>query len=117
MPINNPSTPGATFTELAGGHNHGVAVAGVWEDWDISAIVPVGTMAVLVDIISAFNAAGAVASGARADGSALVRTVNIWRHVGDPHSIILTECPATRVIEVICNDALTTDFSILGYWS
>jgi len=109
---------GSTFTELAGGEAHQVNTINTWEDWDLSAIVPAGTKAVLVEIYLKFSSNQVC--GVRKNGSALDRK----RGTGTPSDIsvayrhILTEVDANRIIEVYSSlaDANLT-FSILGYWS
>ena len=62
---------GLTFTELAGIENHLAAGAGAWEDWDLSAIVPAGTVSVLVLVFK--SGVGSKKAGARKNGTALDR--------------------------------------------
>ena len=109
---------GLTFTELAGGEGHQVTNTSTWEDWDLSAIVPAGTKAVLVEIYLQFSANQV--SGVRKNGSSL----NRYQSTGTPTNTvvsfrnILTEVDGNRIIEIygsLASAYLT--FSILGYWS
>jgi len=109
---------GLTFTELAGGEDHQVTNTNTWEDWDLSAIVPAGTKAVLVEIYLQFSANQV--SGVRKNGSSL----NRYQSTGTPTNTvvsfrnILTEVDDNRIIEIygsLASAYLT--FSILGYWS
>lgn len=108
---------GVAFTELAGGENKAVAVASTWGDWDLSAIVPIGTKSVLV----AVGASTALyVTGARKKGSTLERTtpgvdfaaasLTGWAMT------FLTECDVNRVIQIYCSNT-GPKFNILGYWS
>ncbi len=117
-PVWGEVAAGLSFTELAGGENHQVTSINTWEDWDLSAIVPVGTKAVLVEIYLQFSANQV--SGARKNGSAL----NRYQSTGTPSATVVsfrnlvTEVDDNRIIEVygsIASAYLT--FSILGYWS
>lgn len=119
VPLNNlekqydEAIKGRTFTELAGGENHQVTGNDAWENWDISLIVPVGTKSVIVVInVANFNA---LAFGARANGSALVRRI-----IGTQYHnyALVTEVDANRIIDCYTLDAFASVFfSILGYWS
>ena len=53
MVLNNPGQPGLVFTELLGGEDHPPTNFNVWEDYDLSAIVPEGTQCVLLHIANA----------------------------------------------------------------
>ena len=117
-PVWGDAAAGLTLTELAGGEAHQVTNINTWEDWDISAIVPAGTKAVLVEIYIKFSSNQV--SGVRKNGSALERkqstgtpsdTSVAYRH-------ILTEVDNNRIIEVYGSLASANlTFSILGYWS
>ena len=117
-PVWGEAAAGLTFTELAGGEDHQVTNTNTWEDWDISAIVPAGTKAVLVEIHLQFSANQV--AGARKNGSAL----NRYQSTGTPSATVVsfrslvTEVDDNRIIEVygsLASAYLT--FSILGYWS
>ena len=109
---------GLIFTELAGAENHQVTNTNTWEDWDLSAIVPAGAVAVLVEIYLQFNSNQV--SGARKNGSALAR----YQSTGTPSTTVVsfrnlvTEVDDNRIIEIygsVASSNLT--FSILGYWA
>lgn len=109
---------GWIFYELAGQQNHQVSSTSTWEDWDLSAIVPAGTKAVLVEIKIHYSSNQV--SGVRQNGSAQSRI----QSTGTPtatHEVfrdITTLVDDNRVIE--CYGSLASaylHFSILGYWS
>ncbi len=113
-----PTVGGLTFTELEGQENKQVAAINTWEDWDLSAIVPAGTKAVLVEIRLIFSANQV--SGVRKNGSAL----NRLQSTGTPSTTVVsfrnvvTEVDANRIIEIYGSLASAyLHFSILGYWS
>ena len=92
---------------------HGVGTANVWEDWDISGDVPVGTVAVQ---LICFRSSNGHINGARADGSGADHRFGL---VGGVNERFIMTCgvPATRVIEVYDDDAgKNGTFTILGYW-
>lgn len=102
-----------TFTELAGGEDHQVSSADTWEDWPLSAIVPAGTVAVLVHVKSRGN------WGVRKYGSALDRK---GFSCGDDtihrSAFISAEVEVNRVIEVYTETNVGYAlYSIVGYWS
>lgn len=112
-----PTGVGLAFTELAGGQHHTVTNTDIWEDWDLSAIVPSGTVAVLV-------AWGALTTkyevGARKNGTALDRKMDTPDLGGSSPATwavtLLTECDPNRIIEIY-TEFSTIQFDILGYWS
>ena len=117
-PVWGEAAAGWTFTELAGQENKQVAVINTWEDWDLSAIVPAGTKAVLVEIRLIFSANQV--SGVRKNGSALNRLQSTSTPSTTVISFrdILTEVDANRTIEIYGSLAsVYLHFSILGYWS
>jgi hypothetical protein len=102
---------GLTFTELAGFEAKKPSVAGVWEDWDLSAIIGAGAKLVQIDML----ASGGTTFGARKNGSALVRSRNV---VAGESLHWLVECDANRVIELYYgNLAYLGGTNIMGYWS
>lgn len=104
---------GLTFTELSGKQRY-AAVGVAWEDWDISALVPVGTKYVEVLIFN--RNAGTFYHGVRANGSVLDRTQQGC--TGYNSVSVTTPVDANRIIEVICDtNVLYAWFGILGYWS
>lgn len=112
---------GLTFTELAEGEEHDVAAEDTWEDWDLSAIIAAGSKAVLIDILYSHDVWG----GARKNGSALDRqllpdnnSATALTQESVKNLMLLTECDASRVIEVYCGHTIgRVKFSVLGYWS
>ena len=103
---------GLTFTELISA-THQVGAVPNWEDWDVSGIVPAGTVAVLVGAVPTTLNSRIV--GARKNGSALVRTFQLPA-IGDV--IILTECDGSRIIEIKgVFQTTSVNFRIYGYWS
>jgi len=119
-PTETDMPSGLTFTELAGGEDKTVATANTWEDWDISAIVPAGTVAVLVLIVSIGGAATSGSAGARKNGSALARLHDVNTTTASAErsaTCILTEVDANRIIEIYAPDTSKYQFNIVGYWS
>ena len=117
-PVWGEAAAGLTFTELAGGEDHQVTDINTWEDWDLSAIVPAGTKAVLVEIYLQFSSN--TVCGVRKNGSSL----NRYQSTGTPSATtvsfrdILTEVDDNRIIEVYGSVASAyLIFSILGYWA
>ena len=109
------SNPGASlqYYELAGGDAHAVGANAVWTNWDISAIVPVGTHAVSVSARQTVAVVGPI--GARENGSALARTQatseNVWQYW-----TVLVD--ALRIIEIYSfQNNGSCLFNILGYWA
>ena len=108
---------GLVFTELAGGQNKVVTSTSTWQDWDLSAIVPAGTVAVLVAVGAS---TAKYVTGARKNGSSLARTspgVDVAAASLDGWVMtFLTECDANRIVEIYCSNT-GPKFNILGYWS
>lgn len=116
MPYPPQGTPKAEtwiFTELAGGEDHQVSAIDTWEDWDLSAIVPGGTKAVLI------HAYSRSLWGARKNGTALDRkTFACGDGTTHKSAFILTEVDLNRVVELYVQGTVGyTVFSIVGYWS
>lgn len=104
------------FTELAGGENHAATGAGAWEDYDLSAIVPAGTVMVLMQIL--YKTADNIdcSAGCRKNGTALARLLGgVGR--GHPTALLITNVDANRVIDIYAGVVAECDFSVLGYWS
>lgn len=112
---------GVSFTELVGGQAQQVSDTETWEDWDVSAIVPAGTVAVLVGVMGRDSSTGGDTRilGARKNGSALARYFTC--HSDDDQcgasNCVLTECDSNRVIEIYAEAIYGAHFDILGYWS
>jgi len=107
---------GLTFTELDSAVHNASGAVDTWEDWDLTAIVPAGTVAVLVGICNiAQNSL--LTGGARKNGTALTRyfLVGYGSHAVQTH--ILTECDANRIIDIYASVLAEVDFFIMGYWS
>lgn len=102
---------GVTFTELAGGENKQATGAGAWEDWDISAIIGAGAVAALIQIRGSTTAG---VNGCRKNGSALVRRP---KQLNNATVCVLTECDASRIIEIYQANTARGAFDVLGYWS
>ena len=106
----------SSFTELASAE-HNATAAHTWEDWDISAIVPVGIKSVEV-VISGY-ANGNMVGGARKNGSALDRKYYIYyaeaAQLGRGSLTLTVEVDANRIIEIYTSTA-TLGFYIVGYW-
>lgn len=105
---------GLVFTELAGGENKYGALAS-WLDWDISAIIPSGSLYALIGIGSlnvVINKAGA-----RQNGTALARylavPINSSQH---PSVCVLTKVDENRIIEIYGHGSNALRFHVLGYW-
>lgn len=87
----------------------------VWDDWDISAIVPEGTKYAEILVIQ-----GAVAGrvgGVRKNGSALVRLVGGTNQ----DSIVTVEVDSNRIIEVTqyitAGPTNWMKYRVIGYWT
>lgn len=101
------------FTELANAGDKQAAGAGAWEDWDISAIVPAGSLSALIDIRNASGTSQLV--GIRKNGSALVRALSLYNATSRTW---LTEVDANRVVEIyVATSAAGVYYNVLGYWS
>ena len=103
-------SPRLEFTEVWSDEKV-ISTANVWEDWDISALVPSFVKAVLVTIHTATVVA--IVVGARKDGSALDRKLALGENAT---FTLLVECSASRIIE-IWGSATNGKFRISGYWS
>ena len=105
------------FTELVSG-SHVTVGFGAWEDWDLSGIVPAGTIAVLVMMVQVVLGDAFSTKGARNNASALARLV---RPLNNTTQFLLTPCDASRIIEIYDNGdggvpGPATNFAIYGYW-
>jgi len=109
------------YVELAGAENKKTTGDSAWEDWDISAIIPAGTIAVEVGLGNDVGAPGSSQMGVRTNGSALDR----WMYVPSPAQAInlpITTVQVTpdasRIIEIWAanHTANGCSFHILGYW-
>ncbi|MBA7682892.1 hypothetical protein ES703_91248 [subsurface metagenome] len=113
---------GLAFTELAGIEYKVVNNINVWEDWDLSAIVPAGTVSVLV--LAWSKGATTNKAGARKNGTALDRPFTALT-IGNAASLLgnnvsccmLTEVDANRIIDIRGSSLTTIRFGIKGYWS
>lgn len=106
------------FSELVGGGSHNTAGFGAWEDWDLSAIVPAGTAAVLVKMYHFVTGDAFSTKGARNNGSGLSRLIE---PLDKSTQFLLTPCDGSRIIEIYDNGdggvpGITTNFTIFGYW-
>jgi len=103
------------FVELAGGDNHACGASTTWTDWDVSALVPAG--AVAVEVTAKHNAVAVVTFGARKNGSALARNGWAMGNSGVAESVsFTTECDANRVIELYSSTDGRVNYNITGYW-
>jgi len=107
---------GLTFTELDSAVHNASGAINTWEDWDVSGLVPAGTVAVLVGIYN-IDVNALLTGGARKNGTALTRYFPVgWAsHAVQTH--ILTECDANRIIDIYASNLGAVGFFILGYWS
>jgi len=117
------STGALVYTPLIGTDNHPhPGGAGTWQDWDISAIVPVGTRYVEVSIGSN-NSALTINAGVRANGSGLARfntiAITAVGATGNWSMSVTTDMDAARIIEIYADTVNfgTVNFCVLGYWS
>lgn len=100
-----------TFTELwSDGHP---ASTTNWEDWDISALVPAGTIAVEVQMYNGENNSN-LGMGARKNGSSVDRQEGILAY---GRTYMTVEVGADRIIEIYTSDKDNTGFRLTGYWS
>jgi len=112
MTISNPGVA-LRYIELEGLAVKTVAIADAWEDWDLSALVPVGTFA--VEIMGHCSTNGQ-SIGARENGSAQDRIHYAWDGGAVLTFMVATvKVPASRIIEVR-NFTLTDQFKLMGYW-
>lgn len=107
---------GITFTELIGSEFRST-VDNTWTDWDLSGVVPAGTVAILIKIRSSSSARDG--HGVRKNGSALVRKFDLI--LANQEVILLTECDTNRVVEWYSEGTgggtWAAFFQVLGYWS
>ena len=96
------------FHDLAISAAHDPTANGVWEDWDLSAIIPAGSKGAQIVGI-AWNQT----IGARKKGSGLDRKFNPGPGVS---FLFLTEVDANRKVEIYSSGAADTAFRVIGYW-
>ena len=101
---------GIAFYELAGGEDKDISLAYTWEVWDISGIVPTGTIAVLVQRQGSGWAIDAW--GVRENGSSLARILEARTF----NSTLVGVVDGNRIIEIYCSSTSRGDFNIMGYW-
>lgn len=111
-PVAEDKPSSVTFTELFSTPYHCISNTSTWEDWDLSSIVPAGTLCVLV-IVAVPGGTNKYEAGARKNGTALARKDD----AADYRSSLLTEVDANRVIEVYGESTTAVRFTIAGYWS
>ena len=107
-----PVSGGVLYTEIAPS-SHSPSADSTWEDWDLSAIIGAGALAVEIVIATASTEQ---ARGVRKNGSALLR----YMAAENDHKWLTAhcECDANRVIEIYGNTEGSTDsFKVIGYWS
>ena len=111
-----------TYTEIAPSSITPTTVGNNWETWDISAIVPAGTLVVEVRFYGAASPSSYVC-GARKYGSSAAR---YWLPgqgglISDATGMtFLCQVSADRKIDVMSGEYLGTKYftySIIGYWS
>ena len=105
--ISNPSLKPA-FTELAP-VNHTQVANNAWEDFDLSASIPAGCLAVVVSSVP--GVAGN--KGVRNNGSALSRYVSN-SGAGFCHTMWTGKPDSNRLIETYA--ATNEHFYLVGYW-
>ncbi len=90
---------------------HQPTVSGAWQDWDMTALIPVGTLA--VEIVCA-NLGSSQTIGVRREGSALARVRGLPQNVP---MTLTTPVYANRKVQVFAQlrdyDAV---FNLSGYW-
>ena len=102
--VDNPSLPGLLYSDLDGSATANIGSATSWTAWDLSALVPAGTRAVLVS-------GGSNGFASRATGSGLNRQNVVGK------SQQMCQVSAARSIDIL-NSALGPDlFYLMGYWS
>ncbi len=98
-----------TFVELAGGGAGGIST-GTWDEWDLSAYIPVG--AVMVEVWLTNRQDTAYISGLREKGSSIDRI----SHISNYSQMVMTaNLDADRIVERWSNNGNVT-FTIRGYW-
>lgn len=118
MPINNPSTPSLpSLVELVGGDDYDVVSADTWEDWDISASVPVNARyaeILIINTLASFN----LTIGVRERGSALARTWAWGQTTGSgiQAMTIKVSLDVNRILQIRSSDNANPKFNVIGYW-
>ena len=114
MPISNPTvTIRPIFYSLAGMENHPLSGTNTWEDWDLAAIIPVGTIYVLIEC---YTTAGGWYLGVRKKGSGLSRKIHNADGMCETSStIVLTEVGSDRKVEIF-GHTTNTCYTVKGYW-
>ena len=112
---------GATAVEFAGPGSH-VEIASpaavqcggssAWEDWDLSATLPAGTL--YADIVIVTVSVDSV--GARKNGSAVERKVTPAAASKEFSFNMLTEVDSGRIVEIYSDSRLNSYFYVTGYW-
>lgn len=110
-----PAGGGASYTELSGAVSTTAAAQGggdgAWPDWDLSGVLPVGTISVDI-LINKLVATDDV--GCRKNGSGLARDIPALKL---QCIIVPVEVAADRIIEIMSDDVSDADtFSLIGYW-
>lgn len=105
-----PPPPKLKFIELFEAPSHTVGLVLLWEDWDIYALVPEETKAVLIRI---YNGSGTEETvGVRNHDSALDRK---WTQQSLAFTDIWTQYWEGGVIEIYSSDDTNVTFGVMGY--
>lgn len=113
VPVWSAAGAGA-FTDLDLTDSHQATANATWEDWDISGIVPAGTVMVLLWIELGQNG---VVLGVRGNGSSDDRKRTMYTIGGNPMISVVPD--VNRVIEIYDQLATTSTstFRLVGYWT
>lgn len=100
-----------TYTELANA-GHVAVGASAWEDYDISAVIPVSCKSVDILMMN-IDTSNVYSAGVRTNGSALVRVTNISPRGAATMSV---KPDANRKIEIWADTTTKIYFCVWGYW-
>lgn len=99
------------YVSIAPSAQSRVTTASVWEDWDLSAIVPAGTK--YVEVLLGEDSNVHRVMGIRKNGT----TISRWLTMIAYNQLSLTvEADANRIVERYCDSAAAGYFQIIGYW-
>ena len=118
MPLNNTLPAPMTYVQLIGTDNAHSASDATWEDWDLSALVPAGTLYVLVGMGHG-NTAATFQLGVRETGSALDSRLTFDKatDAGSRMQLsLIVPVDSARKIQRYGQTIAQSYFSILGYW-
>lgn len=121
---NQHHTPPVVFVDRGDAVAYDVTEAqmtmnGQWHDWDFSAIVPAGAIAVLLKVNLTDNTAGAMLMFRKNGNSNIINTSDFRVVVANQprEQDMIVACDANRVIEYLASEALIdVNMGIRGWW-